>query len=108
MLIEIVTFDLPPEMDRDAVMEAYRTVAPKWRQVPELTRKSFILDEDRRIGGAVYTWSDDGTAAAHWHGEDRKASVRAIYGSDPRIERFEMPRVADNAAGETVEYPPLR
>lgn len=105
MMIEIVTFDLPEGMDRATVMDAYRAIAPKWRPVPELVRKSFILDEAGRVGGAVYTWSDDGAAAERWHGDDWKASVRATYGSDPEIRRFEMPLVADNALGETAEYP---
>ncbi len=107
MMIEIVTFDLPAEMDRDAVLAAYRAVAPKWRQVPELVRKSFILDEAGRVGGAVYTWADDGSATARWHDAAWEASVRETYGSDPVVRRFEMPLVADNAAGETVEYPAL-
>jgi hypothetical protein len=108
MMIEIVTFALPETMSRDAVLEAYRAVAPKWRQVPELVRKSFIYDGEGRVGGAVYTWSDDGSAAARWHDADWVASVRATYGSEPEIRRFEMPLVADNAAEETVEHPPLR
>lgn len=104
MLIEIVTFDIPETMSRAEVMAAYDGVTAKWRGVPELVRKSFIYDEARRIGGAVYQWRD-AEAAARWHGPDWQAGVRATYGSEARIERFEMPMIADNELGRTEHYP---
>ncbi|WP_425050946.1 hypothetical protein [Psychromarinibacter sp. S121] len=103
MLMEIVTFDLRPGMTRDEVMEGARKVAPKWRAVPELVRKSFFYDPETNTAGAVYQWSDP-AAADRWHDAAWRQSVRDTYGSEPRVQRLQMTLIADNEVGKTEEF----
>jgi hypothetical protein len=102
MITEIVTFGIPDGMTRDEVFANYRRGAPRWRANPDLIRKSYIFDAGRRQAGAVYLWRS--LDAAHrardaaWR--DR---IRRTYGSEPVVQYFETPLVADNALGAIID-----
>ncbi|MDF0601953.1 hypothetical protein P1J78_14510 [Psychromarinibacter sp. C21-152] len=106
-MIEIVTFDLRPGTTREEVLAGAHKVADKWRAVPELVRKSFFHDPERGVAGAVYQWADP-AAADRWHDAAWRASIVETYGSEPRVERYEMTLIADNELGKTEEYPAIR
>jgi hypothetical protein len=103
MMIEVITFQLPEGMTRADVIKNYNETVDKWRGVKELIRKSYLYDGDARLGGGVYHWTSVG-AADQWHGDEFRAFVRNLYGSDPVIQRFEVPIVADNVLAETIRY----
>jgi hypothetical protein len=103
MMIEVITFQLPEGMTRADVIKNYNETVSKWRGVKELIRKSYLYDGDARLGGGVYHWKSV-EAADKWHGDEFRAFVRNLYGSDPVVQRFEVPIVADNALAETIKY----
>ena len=103
MMIEVITFGLPDGMTREDVIRNYKETTEKWRNVGELIRKSYLYDEEARLGGGVYHWKSV-EAADHWHGEEWRRFVRELYGSDPVVRRFEVPIVADNEQSKTVEF----
>ena len=69
----------------------------------ELIRKSYLYDEDARLGGGIYHWKNE-EAAEQWHGEEWRKSVINLYGNEPMIRRFKVPIVADNELDQTVEF----
>jgi hypothetical protein len=102
VITEIITFGIPDEMTREEVMANYRRSAPTWRVNPDLIRKNYLYDPETRRAGGVYLWrSMEGARRARnaaWL--DR---VRRTYGSEPTVQYFETPLVADNAMGETID-----
>ncbi|HLT25881.1 MAG TPA: YdhR family protein [Zeimonas sp.] len=102
MISELVWFDLPMDMRREEVVEGMREVAPHWRANPDLIRKTFLYDPERRRTGALYLWKTRAAADAA-HGEAWRRRVLEKYGSEPTREFFETPLVVDNALGRTVE-----
>ncbi len=102
MITEIVQFDLPPGTTREAVLEKYRQTAPAWSRIPDLIRKYYFFDSGRSLGGGVYVWKNR-AAADRWHGEEYRARIRALYGSEPRMTFFDTLVLVDNLRGEVSE-----
>jgi hypothetical protein len=102
MITEIVTFGIPDGMTREEVVANYRRSAPTWRANPDLIRKTYIFDEATRRAGGVYLWRNmeaaRGARDATW-----LERVRRTYGSEPVVQYFDTPIVADNALGATIE-----
>ena len=102
MITELVLFDLPEGMTREQVAGFFRQNAPRWRASPDLIRKNYLYDAETRRAGGVYLWRSMEAARrardAAWL--DR---VRRTYGSEPTVQYFETPLVADNAVGETID-----
>jgi len=103
MMIEVITFELPENMTQEEVLNNYKDTTPKWRSVSELIRKSYLYDEEARLGGGIYHWKTV-EAADLWHGEEWRKSVEAIYGNKPVVKRFQVPIVADNEQSKTIEF----
>jgi hypothetical protein len=102
MIVEIVTFDLPPGTGRAEAMALYRQSAGKWLMNSDLVGKYYFLDEGRSVGGGVYLWHSRADAA-HWHGEAYRNMVATLYGSAPRIEIFDAMIRVDPVAGVIAE-----
>ena len=102
MITEVVTFGIPDGMTREEVVANFRRSAPGWRANPDLIRKNYRYDAETRRAGGVYLWRSMEAARrardAAWL--DR---VRRTYGSEPTVQYFETPMVADNAVGETID-----
>ena len=102
MITEIITFTIPEGMTRDDVIANYRRSAPTWRANPDLIRKNYIFDPETRRAGGVYTWRTI-EAARKARGPEWMDRVRRTYRSEPHVQYFETPLVADNALGQTIE-----
>ena len=102
MITEVITFGIPDGMTRDEVVANFRRSAPTWRADPDLIRKNYLFDPETRRAGGVYLWRSMEAARrardAAWL--DR---VRRTYGSEPQVQYFETPLVADNALGITID-----
>jgi len=102
MITEYVLFDVPADMSREQVVAGMRAVAPKWRAMPELIRKTFVYDAQARQTGAFYLWNNK-AAALQAHDAAWRSGVLQTFGSVPVIRYFETPLVVDNALQETIE-----
>ena len=102
MITEVITFGIPDGMTREEVVANFRRSAPGWRANPDLIRKNSLYDAETRRAGGVYLWRSMEAARrardAAWL--DR---VRRTYGSEPTVQHFETPLVAENAIGETID-----
>jgi hypothetical protein len=101
MITEIITFDIPDGMTRDEVVANYRRSAPTWRANPDLIRKNYLYDAATRRAGGVYLWRSM-EAARRARDEAWLDRVRRTYCSEPNVQYFETPVVADNAIGQTI------
>ena len=102
MIIELVFIELRKGITRDEVMALYRHTAPAWAKNPDLITKYYFFNEERSLGGGVYIWTSK-EAALRGHGEEYRARVRELYGSEPRISHFDTMIVVDNILKEVSE-----
>jgi len=102
MITEIITFAIPEGMTREDVIANYRRSAPTWRANPDLIRKNYLFDVETRRAGGVYLWRSM-EAARRARGAAWLDRVRRTYGSEPTVQYFETPLVADNAMGQTID-----
>jgi hypothetical protein len=102
MITEFIVFDLPDGMTREDVVANYRRSAPNWRANPDLIRKNYLYDAERRQAGGVYLWRNM-EAARRARDQAWRERVRLTYGSEPVVQYFATPLVVDNALGRTIE-----
>ena len=102
MITEFVLFDLPQGFSRDDAVATMHEAAPKWLNLPDLVRKTFVYDPVTNQAGAFYLWENKAAAEAA-HNEAWRQSVRDRFGSEPSIRYLDTPLVVDNALGRIIE-----
>lgn len=98
MITAIVQFQLPQPLTVAEAAERFEMSAPKYRDLPGLVRKYYLLSEDGRSGGGVYLWESREAAERVYNGEWR-ARIETLYGAKPVITWFSSPVIVDNSAG---------
>jgi hypothetical protein len=102
MITTIVQFTLAQPMTRDEARKVFQSTAPKYRGLPGLVRKYYIVADDGRTAGGVYLWNSRADAQAVYTDEWR-AFVTGKYGSPPSLSWFETPVVVDNLADAIID-----
>jgi len=102
MITEVVHFSLPVGISRDEVLSKYRQTAPAWSMNEDLVQKFYFFDAQKSVGGGVYVWKTL-EAAQRWHGDEYKARIRELYGSDVHITCYDTLVVVDNVAKRVYE-----
>lgn len=64
MITAIVQFPVREHVTRDKARELFSATAPRYREVPGLIRKYYLLTEDGNSVGGVYLWSSRGSCQA--------------------------------------------
>ena len=101
MITTMTTFRLPKPISRDEARSIFLSTAPKYRDVPGLLRKVYVLSEDGATAGGFYLWKTRADAEAMYT-EAWREFVRGKYGTDPTVTYFDSPVVVDNVSGETL------
>lgn len=102
MMTALVQFKLPASITRDKAQEIFLDAAPRFRNIPGLSRKYFLLSEDGRTAGGVYLWKSQ-EDAERFYTDDFKTRIVARYGFEPSIIYFQSPVVVDNLTGEVFK-----
>jgi len=98
MITVFVQFPVQERVTRDKARELFSATAPRYREVPGLIRKYYLLSENGESLGGVYLWNSRSDAERMYSGEWR-AFIKERYGADPSVTYFESPVIVDNAAG---------
>ena len=98
MITALVQFKLPQPVTREKAREIFSGTAPKYREVPGLIRKYYVLSQDGTSAGGVYLWKSRADAEKLYTA-DWKKFIRERYGAEPSVTYFESPVVVDNVAG---------
>ena len=101
MITALVQFTLKGPVTPEKARELFAASAPKFRGIPGLVRKYYLLSEDGRTAGGVYLWKSRAEAEAVYTA-DWKKSIQDRYGSAPTITYFESPVIVDNQTGEIL------
>lgn len=99
MITTITTFKLPKPLTRVEARSIFMSTAPKYREVPGLVRKCYILSEDGGTAGGIYLWKTRADAEAMYT-QSWRDFVRGKYGTEPSVTYFDSPVVVDNVVGE--------
>jgi putative monooxygenase ydhR len=97
MITTLVQFALPAPISLAEATRRFESSAPKYRNLPGLIRKYYVLCEDGRTAGGIYLWESRAAAEAVYSGEWRER-VEKLYGVAPTIAWFDTPVVVDNLA----------
>ena len=98
MITALVQFKLPQPVSREKARELFSATAPKYRDVPGLVRKYYVLSQDGASAGGVYLWKSK-SDAERLYNADWKKSIQDRFGSPPTVTYFESPVIVDNVAG---------
>ena len=80
MITALVQFKLPTAVSREKAKEIFEGMAPKYREVPGLKRKYFLLTQNGESVGGVYLWNSQ-TDAEGLYTQEWKTSIEEKYGS---------------------------
>ena len=95
MITAIVEFKLPAPVTAAQAKEIFLSTAPKYRDMPGLISKYYVVSEDGAKAGGVYLWRTRADAERVYN-DDWKAFVKGKYGTDPSLTYLECPVVVDN------------
>jgi hypothetical protein len=101
MITVMVQFKLPNAMSLDQARQVFLGTAPKYRDLPGLIRKYYVLSEDGATAGGIYLWHSKPEAEA-FYTPQWTSFVRERYGTDPRLTYFDSPVVVDNTTHEVI------
>jgi hypothetical protein len=102
MITSIVQIKMQAPMSLKKARELFTGTAPRYREVPGLIRKYYLLAEDGNTAGGVYLWVSREAAEAMYN-PDWYAFIREKYGVDPEVSYFESPVVVDNLTAEIIK-----
>ncbi len=101
MITALVQFRLPQPISVAEARAIFSGTAPRYREIPGLIRKYYLLSEDGLTAGGVYLWDSRDVAEAVYS-EAWRQFVIDKYGAAPTVTYFETPVVVDNARGEIL------
>lgn len=101
MITVIATFGLPQRLGVAEARRIFQSTAPRYRDMPGLVRKYYVLSEDGQTAGGVYLWRSRREAEALYT-DAWKAFVREKYGAEPSLAYFDCPVVVDNTTHEII------
>ena len=100
MIIVVVTFKVPSELDAAVLKEKFLETAPLYRDAKGLIRKNYIADMEKHHAGGVYCF-DIMENAKNWFDDERVEWITNRY-SKPNLQFFDNPVIVDNVAGEII------
>ena len=101
MITAFTTFTLPKPITREEARSIFLSTAPKYRDVPGLFKKHYVLSEDGAMAGGVYLWNSKPEAEAMYT-DAWRSFVREKYGTEPNVTYFDSPVTVDNVAQQVV------
>ncbi len=101
MITALVQIKLPEPMTVDKAQTVFAETAPKYRDIPGLIRKYYLLSEDGETAGGVYLWQSRADAE-QLYTDDWKAFIEQKYGTTPSVTYFASPVIVDNLVGQII------
>jgi|SRR5208337_1218327 len=101
MITVIVQFKLPQPITREVARQTFLSTAPKYKDLPGLIRKYYILSQDGSTAGGIYLWKSR-EDAERFYTQEWKSFVREKYGTDASLTYCECPVVVDNISHEVL------
>lgn len=101
MIAALVLFDNVHGLDAEAAREKFESTAPNYRGRHGLISKAYIYRDDGETLGGFYLWESRDAAEAVYS-EGWRQKVSEVYGTEPRLEYFEVPVYIQNVSVEST------
>ena len=101
MITALVQFKLPEPISREKAREIFSGTALKYKNMPGLIRKYYLLSQDSETAGGVYLWNSL-QDAERLYTDEWKKFILDKYDAVPSVTYFESPVVVDNVTGEVI------
>ncbi len=101
MITALVQFRLPNPVSKEQAQEIFLGTAPKYREIPGLIRKYYILSKDGKTAGGIYLWRSREDAEC-LYSDNWQAFILEKYQALPTVTYFETPVVVDNIIGQII------
>ena len=101
MITAITKFKLSNPVTLEEAKNIFLSTAPKYRDVPGLFSKCYVLFDNGHAVGGIYLWNSRADAEKIYT-ESWKAYVKEKYGSEAEITYLDTPVVVDNISGEIL------
>jgi len=98
MIAVLVQFTLPKTLSRDQILENFNTTAPRYRDMPGLARKYYVVGDPNADGtpaGGLYIWNSRAEAEAVYT-PAWIARVAERYGVEPTFTWYDAPVIVEN------------
>jgi hypothetical protein len=102
MITAVVQFPIRQPVTREKARELFSATAARYREVPGLIRKYYLLSEDHGSVGGVYLWKSR-SDAERMYNEEWRGFIKERYSAEPSVTYFDSPVIVDNAAGVIEE-----
>jgi hypothetical protein len=102
MITALVQFRLPEPISLAQAKEIFSGTAPRYKELPGLIRKYYLLSEDGMTAGGVYLWRSRGEAEKLYTHQWREF-IAEKYGAEPTLTYFATPVVVDNLIGDIIK-----
>ncbi|MFM1886984.1 MAG: hypothetical protein RL026_2141 [Pseudomonadota bacterium] len=97
----ILTFEMGEAFDAGRLSSLAEGALPKFRSLPGLRSKTFMLDPVARQAVNVYLWESEATARAFFS-EEVLAGVTRVYGVRPRLQHLPVIAQVENTVREST------
>lgn len=101
MITAITNFKLPKPLTKKEARDIFLSTAPKYKGVPGLFRKCYIISDDGESIGGLYLWNSR-AEAEEMYTHSWRDFVREKYGTEPTVTYFDTPVVVDNVTNEIL------
>ncbi|MFH1981910.1 MAG: YdhR family protein [Pseudomonadota bacterium] len=101
MITAIVEFKLSQKISVRKAREIFLSTAEKYKGLPGLIRKYYLISPDGDKAGGIYLWKTR-EDADRLYTDEWKAFVRGKYGSEPKVNYLETPVIVDNLSNEII------
>jgi hypothetical protein len=101
MITALVQFKLPQPLSSAQARDIFLGTAPKYREIPGLVRKYYLLSQDGGTAGGVYLWKSR-EEAERLYTTEWKHFIRDKYGAEPSVTYYDCPVIVDNVSGDIL------
>lgn len=101
MITSITKFKLPKPVTKEEAKCIFLSTAPKYRDLPGLIRKCYVIFDEGKAVGGIYLWNSREDAEAVYT-DSWKKFVKDKYGCEPEITYLDTPVVVDNVSEEII------
>jgi hypothetical protein len=101
MITVLVQFKLTQTISHNQARELFSSTADKYRDIPGLIRKYYILSSDGKTAGGVYLWKSQDEAEL-FYTDEWQQFISDKYSALPTLDYFYSPVIVDNLTEEIV------
>lgn len=103
MVVVVVSYNISESISLDKARDIFSRTSGKYKSMPGLIRKYYLVAENGISLGGVYLWNSKEDAEKIFNEEWFKYILN-LYGVEPDMQYYNSPVIVDNLTGEVNIY----